>query len=74
MITPPRIVAAAACVAIAFWWLGFSHQGQPDHEMWADLASIGFMGAVVVALGAVYLNFENRRRSGTPPEDNRKSD
>jgi hypothetical protein len=58
------IITAVACVGVASWFLGYSFQGQPNHEVWTDLAGVGFMVAIVVGLVAIYLEFERRRRSG----------
>jgi hypothetical protein len=62
------IIAVAACVAIASWFLGFS-LGRP----WSDLAGVVFMGAIVVCLIPCFLEYERRRRRRAEgqPDDRR---
>jgi hypothetical protein len=68
------IVIVAACVAIASWSLGFSVQGQPDYGGWANLAGVGFCVAIAVALVAIFLEIERRRRAVGQPKDSKRPD
>jgi amino acid transporter len=72
------IATIVACVAIASWILGFSLQGKPNHQLLTALAGVGFFGAIIAFLIAIWwygLSEINRReRAKVQPEDDKRSD